>query len=1223
MEVKEYNETMNFLNHISEHLRKNRAAVLIGAGFSRNADKVDESVPNPPLWEDLSTAFIEKLDSSGKELERLQKVDPLTLAERVEVLFGRPELDNLLLDCIKDRDYLPSCLHKKLLSLPWSDIFTTNYDTLLERANEEISERTFRVVTTKEDLLGSAGKPRIVKLHGSFPSSRPFIITAEDYRTYPQKFAPFVNTVQQSLLENTLCLIGFSGDDPNFQKWVGWIRDNLGRENMPKIYYLQHDHISSADRKMLEHNNIIPIDLSLEFHGKTPSEIYLKALDYIGQHQEPKVPGHWKIDYPFYDSGNKLVSLAQAKRTLQHIRETYPGWITLHHEALELFRDRVIFPIREILAQYCKEIENVPASEDELLFLYEYNWAHEKALLPILDSELKDYLLILNRHSTNTKEKIAILFSLLRDYRILGEWERWSQLVALLENQQELFDYEQKQELSWEKSLHDMTQYQFDALSKDLENWNVKTTMSLWVLRKSGLLAENGEYGKAYDLLSQGIIDIRRRLSHQRETNLRLLSLESAMMSLKDFINVARHIGNMCSSNIKQSRQIDNRKPENILSSTNRTVNTDEYDLYAPVDQENYDSQRVDARHQAIHNQYDVAWKAQNAFLMGNLASKWTPSRITVSGCRNRPNSLCLSDKEFVSAYTFLRFREETGVPFFINSVNMDRDAACGAAERLANYYPEWSMLTVVRTDYYKSVCSVLANRILSNWSQKDADEICKVYIKAILLSEQILQPSDWFFRRSFARVAADVLPEALSELCRKCSEPVLNELLNLLRILYCSKKKGCYQQIRSLTNRLITVYPNEKKEDLILRLLKFPIIDKEDPNYIYYPDPLTYVPFSREMGTLQSQSNPLVEDMFAQCKNDLTKGLSRLIYCFEHGLFTDQQRIRLSNLIWNNDKLCVPMGWLRTICLSLPAPQDIDTTQYMAEVLTRAVEGYIGKGPRAEHDFNLLNEVNAVALNRQNAFSPEQVSTILFAFSERLRSLANSFALDFGGMSELTKHLFYSTLHSMWLITSARTSWIPSDNDKNNMREILETCEKVNARHFGLQSYWKKQLNDLSEKDYKLQKYICNPDKYCSEWGYRVLAIAIRQLHYGLLPEEDICSGLNVITQQIQWRAPFQLSLALQVIDVAVTYRPQLLSRDMVWSIMTGIEYLAQETRIEIIDTNEIAASKIELRMNTAKIINNLKKQKLRLFEEYTSVIGDWIQIISNDDEFAEIRNV
>ena len=72
-----------------------------------------------------------------------------------------------------------------------------------------------------------ASRPRIVKLHGSLPAQFPLIVTEEDYRTYPTKFAPFVNTVQQAMMETVFLLIGFSGDDPNFLNWSGWVRDNL------------------------------------------------------------------------------------------------------------------------------------------------------------------------------------------------------------------------------------------------------------------------------------------------------------------------------------------------------------------------------------------------------------------------------------------------------------------------------------------------------------------------------------------------------------------------------------------------------------------------------------------------------------------------------------------------------------------------------------------------------------------------------------------------------------------------------------------------------------------------------------------------------------------------------------------------------------------------------------------------------------------------------------
>ena len=61
-------------------------------------------------------------------------------------------------------------------------------------------------------------------------------------------------------------------------------------------------------------------------------------------------------------------------------------------------------------------------------------------------------------------------------------------------------------------------------------------------------------------------------------------------------------------------------------------------------------------------------------------------------------------DKNVISALTFLRFRDETGIPFRIGHTYSDNKAAGGAAERLARYYPDTAILTLVRADAEKTV---------------------------------------------------------------------------------------------------------------------------------------------------------------------------------------------------------------------------------------------------------------------------------------------------------------------------------------------------------------------------------------------------------------------------------------------------------------------------------------------------------------------------------------
>jgi hypothetical protein len=191
----------------------------------------------------------------------------LRLAQEFEAEFGRTSLNQEITALVPDTDYEPDDLHRRLLTLPWADVFTTNWDTLLERACRDVFDRSYDVVLTMSQIAVTAG-PRIVKLHGSFPAHEPFIFTEEDYRTYPTKFAPFVNFVQQAMMETAFCLIGFSGDDPNFLHWSGWVRDNLG-ESSPKIYLVGWLDLSKQRRRMLEDRNVVPIDFALLPHAKT------------------------------------------------------------------------------------------------------------------------------------------------------------------------------------------------------------------------------------------------------------------------------------------------------------------------------------------------------------------------------------------------------------------------------------------------------------------------------------------------------------------------------------------------------------------------------------------------------------------------------------------------------------------------------------------------------------------------------------------------------------------------------------------------------------------------------------------------------------------------------------------------------------------------------------------------------------------------------------------
>jgi hypothetical protein len=221
----------------------------------------------------------------------------MRLALEYEVHFGASRLADLVRREIPDEDYDPGPIHQRLLSLPWADVFSTNYDTLLERTRRLVPERHYELVLVPADIPGRV-QPRIVKLHGTFPSHRPFILSQEHFRTYPRQFAPFVNMLRQAIMESTLCLIGFSGDDPNFQAWSGWVRDELGPD-APPIYLCGLLHLTTAQRMVFERRNIRAIDLAPLFPvsaGVSADRRHTMAIEWFLlslQAAEPPNPLRW------------------------------------------------------------------------------------------------------------------------------------------------------------------------------------------------------------------------------------------------------------------------------------------------------------------------------------------------------------------------------------------------------------------------------------------------------------------------------------------------------------------------------------------------------------------------------------------------------------------------------------------------------------------------------------------------------------------------------------------------------------------------------------------------------------------------------------------------------------------------------------------------------------------------------------------------------------------
>ena len=579
-----------------------RAALMIGSGFSLNARSVSTSMSSFPTWRTLMDSMVKEIVRSGKESDDLQKMSgsvsgALRIAEEYAALHGRANLDMLLKKQIPDNQFHPSPLHRKALELPWSDIFTTNWDTLIERTALLPISRRYGVVLAVCDITQQI-QPRIIKLHGSFPSNGPFILTEEDFRTYPSRFAPFVNLVQQSMMENIFCLIGFSGVDPNFLAWSGWVRDNLGA-HAPQIYLCGVLNLRQSEKKVLHERGVIPIDLSELFKSSSvlsTAEKNKVALNWFfdnlfaGQPPEemqwpesvngspsvgpelPTIPPYsggvpkkeeWNAEYDntglVKDANSKLQALRVEIYSWRHNRTMYPGWLLAPHQT----REKIWHNTKHWLSVAIEA--NTVWSERQLLVLWrELTWRLGICLQIVPDEALDSIRRIVDEFGdlfhddaeVDTGEFfpktegwpsdfaptaqelqecwVVCKLVLLQGYRIRPDIEAFEEIANQFDTMREL-SVDQRCFVLYQSCLGAMAELDTDRTHDLLAKWPNQPEDDYWLVKKAAVLLELGDLPAAKRVVDDALQRIRGR-PQTRYTDYWKLSREGWCLRLLEHV---------------------------------------------------------------------------------------------------------------------------------------------------------------------------------------------------------------------------------------------------------------------------------------------------------------------------------------------------------------------------------------------------------------------------------------------------------------------------------------------------------------------------------------------------------------------------------------------------------------------------------------------------------------------------------------------------------------
>ncbi|MGD1413412.1 SIR2 family NAD-dependent protein deacylase [Bacillus stercoris] len=499
---------------------KSKVSVMVGAGFSRNAKKIEDSLSGMAMWDDLKKLLIQDLIHHRD----IQHMNVLNIGQIYADEYGRSQLDNILKNAIPDNNYEPDEIHSKFLRLPWTDVYTTNYDTLLERASRRVYERNYQVIYDINDIPSSV-QPRIVKLHGSFPAHRPFVFTANDYAEYPDKFSPFVNMVQQSIMETTFVLIGFSGDDPNFLKWTSWVRNNLGI-HMPKIYMLGYD--QKHRQGELEAKGITLIDFKEIYqeeenpHEQMFNDLF-DFLSYKNREEKTSWPHKNFFSSAHMDTDNYFIDWKFILENCKYNRENYPGWVIIPDE----IRRNYAKGLQTAIDRYFKNFKMDEINEIDVQYILEILWCMDTFYIPFdmeIQVKMTEILGIIDNEGEQNDLKVKLLLRLLKESRLdcnFDDFDKYRKSIEETKLNKENAHYFKHEKILFYLNFNDIV-----AVQEELDNWVLNNNEIEWSLKKAAAYINISEWDKARFILEESLQLVRSLLAVEPD-DYRLLSLES------------------------------------------------------------------------------------------------------------------------------------------------------------------------------------------------------------------------------------------------------------------------------------------------------------------------------------------------------------------------------------------------------------------------------------------------------------------------------------------------------------------------------------------------------------------------------------------------------------------------------------------------------------------------------------------------------------------------
>ena len=899
--------TKQYLDIIADHLWDGHASLFVGAGFSKNAiPKLGAKLP--PDWNELGDLFFEKTRHRKPKAKDRAYANVLRLAEEVNCFCGRESLSDLIRESINDANLEPSDLHLQLLSLPWKDVYTTNYDTLLDRAANRLNgrgKRAYSLIFDDQDI-GVSSSPFLMKLHGNINAPNSIVITEEDYRKYPSLHKAMINHIQNTIMTETLVLIGFSGNDPNFIQWLGWVKDALS-ENQRKVYMLTMGAVSESMVKTFEKKNVVIVNLHC-FAGKdaTVSENIAAAIQYFEEFHRNREEERIRFKKQAMEWGRSFSHNEDIKELYgkwKSERDSYPGWLVLPRDKREFIANTEGFslPIDKM-----SQLTN----PYDLLFLDLFNWRIEKCLYPIENRWEPVYQSILQKYHpfkgrSRNDVKVAwvnLKLGLLRLYRQEGWGDKWHCLNDELSLLCSRFPDEQRCRFSYEQALMAVYQNDYEWLRKVLDKWQEQKTDPYWNIRRGSLWAEYLSLETGKEITRKAFEEICEKLQASDNDKDRYF-----WASRKVHAHTVWNCLTMANFSRDESVTYEARSTWNELR---------------PYEDIWYEREFFDAHLRSIEELVMVKTK-EPSFRLGRS------STITNIGENSQGYRI---------AYAFFLYYEEMSFPIHLPYLNtMEKPTLKKALSVMEYCSPAIAECWMMRSGDPKMVAPVFNRRFLNQTNNKDVSALYDRYLKCL---DELLEHDKDEETSSWVLVFKNILPEILSRLCMKATYESRLKTFDYIDRLFRDGKTIRYVGLDGLISSLMSSFSKVQIKELIPKLAQMAIANDRCGDCRF--EPLFYVhdPVDICESHIASVADTLIGQLGMKDRFDKAI-ICRLLFLDKCGALTAQQQKRLGEVLWSkrdNTGFPADMIYYRFAFLSFPHPHDVEPKTILKEYFCKCI---------------------------------------------------------------------------------------------------------------------------------------------------------------------------------------------------------------------------------------------------------------------------------------------